>query len=144
MGLIKKFKMQTKTKWGFTLIEMIVVIAIIGILSTILLTSVSSIRKNAIDTRRKSNLENVRGAINMYYSVKSTWPSISGGWSGLMTNLSGYITDSVSADEDGDGVADYSVSACTDGEGCQMKLYANCVQPTASDCVSGRFSVTVK
>ena len=138
--------MQTKTKLGFTLIEMIVVVAIIVVLSTLLLVSVSGIRKNAQDTRRKSNLENVRGAVNMYYSVKSAWPSVASGWTGLIQTLSdqGYLTENVSADEDGDGTADYTAAACAEGEGCQIDLCVTCVVTTGEGCVNGKYCLEVK
>lgn len=130
--------MKTK-KRGFTLIEMLVVIGIIGILSTVLLVSVSRIRKNSIDTRRKANIENVRGAVSMYYSVKSTWPTITT-WDALISTLSatGYMSDTVKTDEDSDGQKDYSVCQCGAGCACnagaQIKLSTRFEVSTNNDC----------
>ena len=130
--------MQNK-KSGFTLIEMIVVIAIIGILSTLILISVSSVRKSSIDTRRKSNLENVRGAINTYYSVKAAWPTYTN-WTTLNSTLSsgGYLVDAVPSDEDSDGKQDYLALLSTHSWvtanpscPCQIGLCARC---TVSKC----------
>jgi len=137
-----------KDKKGFTLIEMIVVIAIVGILSTMLLTSVTRIRKNSIDTRRKSNLENVRGAINMYYSAKSLWPCIgddSGNpictgttlWEKIMnaTSSLGYISTPIPADEDGiDPPKDYDAATCTSP--CQIKICSACEIDSSEGCNS--------
>lgn len=134
--------MKTKKK-GFTLIEMLVVITIIGILSTLILVSVGRIRKNSIDTRRKANLENVRGAIAIYYSATSSWPAYTD-WNSLITTLSnsGYISDNIKADEDDDGIIDYQL--CTCGEDCSgfgdcstgthMKLTAKCTVETGEGC----------
>lgn len=53
-------------KSGFTLIELLVVIAIIGILSVVVLTSLSSARKQAIVASKKSDLQEVLKALQMY------------------------------------------------------------------------------
>ncbi len=57
---------------AFTLIELLVVIAIIGILATVVLVNLSSTRGRARDARRKSDLSNIRLALEMYYDSQDT------------------------------------------------------------------------
>jgi prepilin-type N-terminal cleavage/methylation domain-containing protein len=54
---------------GFTLIELLVAIAIIGLLSSVVLTSLSEARARARDARRKSDLDQIRTALIMYYDT---------------------------------------------------------------------------
>ena len=57
--------MQNKKEKGFTLIEMLVVIVIIGILATIVLVSVSSGRKKAQATKAKTDMVEMSKAFEM-------------------------------------------------------------------------------
>ncbi len=52
-----------KLKSAFTLIELLIVIAIIGILMTIVLVSTGGARKSARDTTRKSDLNQYRASL---------------------------------------------------------------------------------
>jgi prepilin-type N-terminal cleavage/methylation domain-containing protein len=52
---------------GFTLIELLVVICIIGILSTIILSSLSNSRARAFDSKVKQQLSGFRAAAEMYF-----------------------------------------------------------------------------
>lgn len=60
--------------FGFTLIELLVVISIISLLSSVVLSSLSGARTNARDARRKSDLEQVRTALEMYYNDHGHYP----------------------------------------------------------------------
>jgi len=69
-----------KMSKGFTLVELLVVMAILGILAALTLTSFSSARRAARDTQRKSDLEQIRSALEMYRSDVGAYPgTISGG-----------------------------------------------------------------
>ena len=63
------------TSRGFTLIELLVVIAIIGILSSVVLASLNSARAKARDAKAKSELAQVRTALNFYLDKFGTMPT---------------------------------------------------------------------
>ena len=49
-------------KNGFTLIELLVVVSIIGVLATVVLSSLSDARARSRDARRKADLKNIQSA----------------------------------------------------------------------------------
>ncbi|MCX6729913.1 MAG: type II secretion system protein [Candidatus Portnoybacteria bacterium] len=61
-------------KKGFTLIEILVVVSIIGILATIVIVSVGSARAKARDSKRISDLNQVQNAIWLYYDNNGAMP----------------------------------------------------------------------
>lgn len=60
---------------GFTLIEMLIVIAIIGILAGLLLTAIAAAMKKARETRASSEVRQIALAWESYLREYSTWPS---------------------------------------------------------------------
>jgi len=75
---MKTIKIQN-SKSGFTLIELLVVIAILGILSTVGLLSFRISQAKARDAQRKSDLEQVQRALEMYHNDYNDYPSAIGG-----------------------------------------------------------------
>ncbi|MCX6806524.1 MAG: prepilin-type N-terminal cleavage/methylation domain-containing protein [Candidatus Berkelbacteria bacterium] len=67
--------MLKKSK-SFTLIELMVVIFIIGILTTLIMVNLSEARARSRDARRKADVDSIRAALEMYYEVKGSYPGI--------------------------------------------------------------------
>ncbi|OGK62464.1 hypothetical protein A2334_05505 [Candidatus Roizmanbacteria bacterium RIFOXYB2_FULL_38_10] len=60
---------QNSVQKGFTLLEMLIVLAIISIVITIASISYSTAQKKSRDSRRKSDLKVIQNAFEQYYSV---------------------------------------------------------------------------
>lgn len=64
---------------GFTLMELLIVIVILGILTTIVASSFRSSQEKARDSRRKSDIEALAKAIEVYYNDHNRYPGSTNG-----------------------------------------------------------------
>lgn len=62
---------------GFTLVEILIVVAIIAILASIVLVGLSGIQQRARDARRISDLNQIQNAIALYYTKHGLYPNTS-------------------------------------------------------------------
>lgn len=60
---------------GFTLIELIIVITILGVLAALITGNFITSLKKGRDARRKADLEQIQRALEMYYEDKKRYPS---------------------------------------------------------------------
>ena len=60
---------------GFTLLELIIVIAIIGILATIAMPKMKDMPRRASEATLKQNLRTMRDVIDQYYGDKGRYPA---------------------------------------------------------------------
>lgn len=65
---------QKSSRRGFTLIEMLIVIAIIGILSSIVLVGLGPVQRRGRDARRQSDLRGAQNALELYYNKCGHYP----------------------------------------------------------------------
>lgn len=73
---IKKKGVMIKRKNGFTMIELLVVIVILGLLSAIGLGSFRSSQAKSRDSRRKAELGQIARALEMYHGDYKTYPDV--------------------------------------------------------------------
>src|SRR3989344_1776389 len=59
---------------GFTLLELLVVIGIIGLLASILVVNLTSARRRARDTKRIADIRNLQTAAEDYYGKNGAYP----------------------------------------------------------------------
>lgn len=66
-------------KRGFTLLEMLVVVSIIGILVTLALSSAATAQRKGRDARRRQDLHELSSALEQFYSVcGNRYPTLAG------------------------------------------------------------------
>lgn len=75
-------------KKGFTLIEMLIVIAIIAILSSVFLVGLRGFREGAYDSRRLADLQKVQSYLEIYYTKNRRYPD-NGDWNSLGIAIKG-------------------------------------------------------
>jgi len=80
---------------GFTLIELLVVVFIVVLLASIVTVSLSTSRKRARDARRVVDINQVRIALEQFFSVEKNYPppdfGPAGGYCALSSQLAPYL-----------------------------------------------------
>jgi type II secretion system protein G len=64
-----------KNQSGFTLVELLIVIVVIGILATLVITTYSGIQSKARDTKRQTDINALQGQLEAYYAQNGKYPT---------------------------------------------------------------------
>ncbi|MGB3945814.1 MAG: prepilin-type N-terminal cleavage/methylation domain-containing protein [Candidatus Saccharimonadales bacterium] len=94
-----------KSRSGFTIVELLIVIVIIGILASITIVAFSGVQARARDSQRQTDITAIRKAMELYFADNGTYPSthcslgagckINSGWNttsdGSWSNLSSQL-----------------------------------------------------
>lgn len=77
------------TKKGFTLIEILIVVAIIGILASVVVVGLGPAQRKGRDSRRLSDLRSVQNALELYYGKIGHYPDQAAvtSWDTLVSTL---------------------------------------------------------
>jgi general secretion pathway protein G len=80
-----------KQRQGFTLIEILIVVAIIAILASVVLIGLGPTQQQGRDARRLSDLREVQTGLELYYNEKGVYPDCTGNgatcWGTMSTAL---------------------------------------------------------
>ena len=130
-----------KKNKGFSLIELLVVISIIGILTTVLVMNFMGTRERARDAQKIQNLNSIKNALRMYYNDYQSYPASlstivgSGGYIADLGETGSYFVYTSTTDgfviriglESGAGNEDIN-SQTNCGIGQTNKIYAVCAK----------------
>jgi len=131
--------MKTYYKKGFTLIELLIVMMIIAILVGISVVALGGARKTARDAKRKSDLESIRAAIEIYRADCNEYPTTLS--SPLQRNCTGAVNtyiQTVPLDPSG---GNYYYSATTSTYRICAELEDPGTSMTCSGCASCNYRV---
>jgi prepilin-type N-terminal cleavage/methylation domain-containing protein len=78
-----------KNKLGFTLIELMIVVAIIGVLAGIMIPQFANLVAKAQEGRTKANMGTIRSALSIYYGDTEGWYPVAGGGNDLVILTTG-------------------------------------------------------
>lgn len=73
---------------GFTIVELLIVIVIIGILATLVIVTFSGVQQKGRDTERKTDINAIAGQMEAFYAQNGYYPTAadvnnSGAWRGV-------------------------------------------------------------
>lgn len=108
---------------AFTLIELLIAMAIIGILATIGLGSFRTAQMRGRDAERKSDLKQISNALELYFSDYRQYPS-SFPWGGEFKDAKGTTYMKVVPMDPGAGTYVYEVNS-TDSKYNKYRLFAH-------------------
>ncbi|MEK7463400.1 MAG: prepilin-type N-terminal cleavage/methylation domain-containing protein, partial [Patescibacteria group bacterium] len=103
---------MNKHSKGFTLIEVLIVISIIGVLSSLTLLGLGTFRASGRDVRRVTDLRQITNALELYYAKNGSYPATAGWEIALAKPAATGVIDKVPKDP---GSSSYGYGICTGG-----------------------------
>lgn len=77
--ILPKYKLSISYTSGFTLVELLIVMAIIGVLATFFIGGYTGTQKKARDANRKSDLKQISNSLEIYFNDHNRYPAESSG-----------------------------------------------------------------
>ncbi len=115
-----------KKQGGFTLLELLIVIVIIGILAVLIIPNLISGPQRARDSQRKSELRTIKTALESYYNDNNSYPTAGG--ASCVPSAAGCLGTVLTS-----GATPYAKSIPNDPKGGQNYTY----EPSPGSCAAG-------
>lgn len=131
---------------GFTIVELLIVIVVIGILAALVVTTFSGIQKKGRDSERKTDVQAVHAQLEAYHATNGRYPTLANlnddTWVGA--NLKGLSVDALA---DPKGSANDLAATTTANTYVYAVLPAGCDNDPATntaDCASYTLTATLE
>ncbi|HSX43838.1 MAG TPA: type II secretion system protein [Candidatus Saccharimonadales bacterium] len=127
---------------GFTIVELLIVIVVIGILAALVITTFTGIQQKARNTERQTDIKAIHGQVEAYYAQNGKYPTTGnlqdGAW--ITANMKGLDAEAL---HDPKGAAGNDVSGTA---GANVYGYAvtpaNCDNGSNGDCTGYTLTAT--
>lgn len=136
---------------GFTIVELLIVIVVIGILAALVVTTFNGIQQKGRDTERETDIKAIHGQLEAYYAQNGTYPLLADvndtTWRG--TNMKGLDNEALRdpkaapgtftlAGTPGNAVYSYQVYEANGTTNCTVA--ANCAKYTLTATLEGQIN----
>lgn len=132
---------------GFTIVELLIVIVVIGILAALVITSFTGIQQKGRNTERTTDIKALHSSIENYYALNGSYPALDelddDAW--IQANLRGLDLEAA-RDPKGTGANDivaapadfrYSYAVTADGGGACTTAAGDCTDYTLTARMEG-------
>lgn len=130
---------------GFTIVELLIVIVVIGILAALVVTTFSGIQRKARDSERQTDINAVHSQVEAYYAQNGKYPTLANiqDSSFISGQLKGLDPSALKDPKQASTVTTYPVAAAA------ASIYAYTVTPsgcdnTATDCTAYVLTATLE
>ena len=127
---------------GFTIVELLIVIVVIGILAALVVTTFSGIQKKARDSERQTDIKAVHGQVEAYYAQNGKYPTLAN------LNDSVWVTANLKG-LDSSALHDPKGTATPVAAAAAASVYSYAVTPagcdnTTTDCTTYTLTATLE
>ena len=128
---------------GFTIVELLIVIVVIGILAALVITTFTGIQQKARDTERTTDVKAIHGQVEAYYAQNGKYPTLANlndsTWRG--TNMKGLDAEAL---KDPKGSAQTLVASPSGTAYSYAVTPANCDNASNGDCTGYTLTATLE
>jgi general secretion pathway protein G len=75
--------LQKTAQKGFTIVELLIVIVVIGILAALVITTYNGIQEKGRNTERTTDLKAIQSQLEAYYAINTRYPAVATDGTGL-------------------------------------------------------------